>query len=241
MKIRYSFTLIELLVVVAIIALLAGLILPAVVMGQQKGRITQAKSDMAAILLALKGVENTYNKMVTVNSSDRAIFDGKEAAVYETEDSKTKVIKLGGGLVSATDKTEDDNKDQNKAYDAFILELTLPNKKSSGGSFEITPNINKRRKQFLDPKTKFDPAAGYNTADNKKQLWRDPWGNRYVILINTNFSDEIQNPAATSKKLSAKAVIYSLGPNGIDNDGKNVLVDVGNPAKTDDDVCSWNN
>ena len=90
MKQKQTFTLVELLVVIGIIAILAGLVIPAVIKAQMQGRITQAKSDMATILLALKGVESTYNKMVNGDSS----FDGKTA---KTDSAFPNCIILGGG------------------------------------------------------------------------------------------------------------------------------------------------
>ena len=69
MKTRKCFTLVELLVVAGIIALLAGLILPAVIGGAQQGRITQAKSDMNSIQMALSQMDQTYHRMMTTTSS----------------------------------------------------------------------------------------------------------------------------------------------------------------------------
>lgn len=201
----------ELLAVIGIIIILAGLAIPAVMIAQQKSRITAAKADMAAILTALKGVEGTYHKMVSGSS-----FNGKNASKYPTS-SSTESILLGGTAAS-------------DAYDAFIAELTNP----TNGKLSSL-NINKRKIKFLDPKTEFDASKDYDHADNIESLWRDPWGNRYVILINTDFSDQISNPKDNSKKLSAKAVIYSFGPDGKDNSGKNVIDD----DDAGDDICSW--
>ena len=230
MKQKQTFTLVELLVVIGIIAILAGLVIPAVIKAQMQGRITQAKSDMATILLALKGVESTYNKMVAPKSGSTTTysFDGKDVSI-NTGDFPDCII-LGGGNDTSVD-----------AYDCFIAELSVPNQVSN-------PNINKRKMKFLDPSPKFDPSLAYNgtttdAKENRKHLWRDPWGNRYVIIINTQLKDEIPNPATTDttpkKSLAAKAIVYSYGPNGEDNKAKNILYDVGNPESTHDDIASW--
>jgi len=237
MKKIYSFTLIELLVVVGIIVILAGLLLPAVMGGAEQGRITQAKSDMKSILMALNQMETTYHKMVTPDGSDYK-FDGHKAAVNSgaygfAAVGPEKTVVYGNTFAA----------DAAAAGDAFIAELCGFTK--NGASSNFTCNTNVRKIKFLDLKNGFDPSKAYNHADNKKQLWRDPWGNAYVIIVNTDGKDQIPHPAAKDtsgvykdKILSAKALVYSYGPNGTDDQGRNVATGGG---KLEDDVTSWDN
>ena len=225
---RYHFTLTELLVTIGIIIILAGLAIPAVLVAQQKGRVTAAKADMNAILTALKGVEGTYHKMVNVSSSKKfGSVDANDSDIYlkKTIDSKDYYyLKLG-------DKGKADSL---TAYNYLILELTNPKKLGTG---EI--NINRRKMTFLDPKSEYDPIAGNNAeaniSANEEHLWRDPWGNPYILLINADFSGIIPNPAIDGKALSAHAVAYSFGPDGEDNNGQSTDYD----DDDGDDICSW--
>ena len=209
---RYYFTLTELLVTIGIIIILAGLAIPAVLVAQQKGRVTAAKADMNAILTALKGVEGTYHKMVNTSKD----FGGKSGVDYKVGSTKYGV-KLGG-----TDAAD--------AYDNFIVELSDP---SHSGLSSL--NINRRKIKFLDPKSDYDPSETISTNSSNGNLWRDPWGNRYVLIINTDFSGKLPRPYDTDKFLAANAIMYSFGPDGDDNNGQSTDYD----DDDGDDICSW--
>lgn len=189
---RKNFTLVELLVTVGIIAILAGLVIPAVISSQNQGRITQAKSDMNAIKLALKSVETTYGKIINTGSN-------QIAGVNYT---------ISNGLLTINDNNK-------PLYKAFITELIDPQKiqRTSGKNL----NFNKRCIKFLDPSADYDPTGDFdgNTADNE---WLDPWGKAYNIVIDTSFQGYV---TINGKNRAGSFQIYSWGPDGTDNTGDN--------------------
>lgn len=219
---RYRFTLVELLVVIGIIAILAGLILGAVTLSQASARKTQAKTDMASIIMALRSVENTYGKMVNTGT---ASFQGKDVETSKSNsDNTSNDTWVFGG---------ENNVD---AYDAFIAELSVP--KNSG----ITANklnVNKRKITFLEPRSDFDPSKTYNDTDNVSKLWRDPWGNPYRIYINILGEKYLK---VGSQNVAADVAIYSFGPNGTDDGGCHADLDTcisSGTHKMHDDIVSW--
>ena len=241
MKKRY-FTLVELLVVVGIVVILAGLVLPAVIGGAQQGRITQAKSDMKAIQMALAQMDQTYGRILKAESDGKFKFFNVTKSIAPVSDSytknsttyDTKYIVLGkkdkDGVKFSGDNYE--LKDEHEeAYNSFIAEITGTNNKGY--------QHNTRRVKFLDPNQSFDPSKDYDADDTQKAcLWRDPWGNPYTIMINVDGNDRIVKAdcPADGRFVMSKTALYSYGPNGENNQGKNASE---GGDKLDDDIATW--
>lgn len=72
---HHAFTLIELLTVIAIIAVLMGLLFPAVNSVKVAAQKTQAKNDVTQIVTAVKAYFTEYGKYPTNDTTDKAYAD----------------------------------------------------------------------------------------------------------------------------------------------------------------------
>lgn len=220
------FTLVEMLTVVAIISILAALVIPTVIIAQNRGRVTQAKSDIASIITAMKQLKSDYNRILPTS---KEVYNGITA--YEKDDV----------AIIPNHENKEYSKAELKVYNYFIAELSAPKRKKNEDDENKREKwvINKRRKVYLDPKNGYNPEEKLTT--NEEFLWRDPWGNPYVIYV--KLKDTHQLAVTSSKTIASDMAVYSFGPNGEDDKGCNVELDVcigsGN-HKEHDDIASWN-
>lgn len=212
---KQHFTIIELLTVIGIIGVLAALLFPAVGKTIERARVTQARSELIALVNAVKQYEHTYGVLpVTLATANTGNADSLA----------DNVNRFGGGFTDTHDN-----------YDKLTVALS---QQKIGTSATLDPEtstdekvacVNMRKLQLLQPNRDFS-TKGYV----------DPWGNRYVLLINAGYNRRgIRHPKGTSEPALVGSVFaYSYGPNGQDDDGMDIGAKSGRNC---DDITSWSN
>jgi type II secretory pathway pseudopilin PulG len=235
-----------LLVVIAIIAILAAMLLPALAKVKEKAKVRKARLEIASLQTAILKYETDYSRLpCSTNVLNRAVtqtlredFTYGDALPGPTGPVSVQNSVVGGVAIN------------NSEIVAILMDIeTYPSNNS--------PTVNKghvkntRKVRYLNAELVDDSTTGGVGPD---LIYRDPWGNPYVITIDLNYDENARdgfyrrqvvsggginglvNPSAPSDRWEArsKVMVWSAGPDGKIDPG--IRADQG---VNDDNILSW--
>ena len=240
---RKSFTLVELLIVISIIAVLAGLLFPAIGKVKDKAKRVHAKAQANSLVLAIKSYESTYGLLPWTSTKD---------------------VCSGGNGSNPTTTADFNNTTAGDDYDKLLEILTCVDGPDSGDSTAIGgTTANPRSIRFLDASSEYTKVPDPSTP-NVKYGYRDPWGNRFGIAMDLTYDNTVALPDASfdvytttpEQTLQGTVFVWSYGTNAASdklgpptgttnitqfgNDwGSSTGQNFKNPKYKRDDVASW--
>ena len=245
-----AFTLIELLVVIGIIALLASMIFPAIMIIKTKVKVGLAQSQEGLIVMGIHRYEAEYGRLPSssdaVNAAVAAGEDFTFGGTFKTP---------GGATFDVTSPSAVSSK--YKASNAEIMIVLFDMDKYPNLGHVRNP---KRNRGYVDAQFVSDTVSPGIGSDS---VFRDPWGDPYVITFDFNSDGKTRDafyrtysvsqitagqpaghvglfnsvdPAGNGDhyECNAPVTVWSAGPDG--------MIDLNNKANTGankDNIVSW--
>lgn len=194
-----AFTLIELLVVVAIIAILAGMLLPALGAVKTKVMKGRAKTEMQDIGTAISTYETTYSRLPIIPSipsgTDDVTFGLGATTNAAGLPPGVRIIETNSGIIA-------------------ILMDTL---RFKNGNYTVNSNhtLNPQQTSVLHAKPSGDSSGGAGVGTDGE--YRDPWGNPYVISLDYSFDNRCKDAVYSRRAVIASGGTTQIGAGGFHN------------------------
>ncbi len=168
---RGAFTLIELLTVIAIIAILAAMLLPALATAKKNANIKRAQAEMAQLANAISRYESDYGRY-PVGPAVQTFLSTSGGAYDFTYTSS--LVPVYPGTAPQLNNSE---------VIATLMDLeTYP----ASGTATINANHakNPNKNKYLNAPMVTSTQSGGVGPD---LVYRDPWGNPYIISMDLNY------------------------------------------------------
>ena len=206
-----AFTLVELLTVIAIIAILMGLLFPALFGAKESARKTEAKAACLNIVTAVKAYNTEYGKYPNpLAASSTATGD---AIVGET---------TGGAGPTVGNEN--------------LFNILRSKNAGTNANFVLNP----RRIPFFEGKdssSSKSPKGGFNTATGG---YFDPWGAQYCVAIDLDYDNQLNTLPYTDFKTTTTFPQTGVGAYSIGKDAKlGTNGKYKDGSTTSDDIISW--